>query len=298
MPGSNISNKMDIPTEWEQLKVSGLSGTLLVVGAPDVGKSTFARYLYGRLRASLACVAYLDGDPGQSSLGPPATMTLAMGSDEDKGFPPEGRVWRRFVGAVSPVGHMLPMVIGAARLIQAGREAGARAIVYDTTGLIDPARGGAHLKQAKIDLLRPVVVFAIQEGRELEYLLRPLRRSQQADVIAMHISLAAQRRDPPTRKAYRARQFAQYFGNAQPVTVSWSSISVFPEPVFTLNRLVAMEDAAGFTLGLGIVRQIMQESRKVILLTSMTSLEKVDALRLGDVELDPQTFLDQPVRRE
>ncbi|MFH1627997.1 MAG: Clp1/GlmU family protein [Pseudomonadota bacterium] len=159
---------MDISTEWEQINVSQLSGTLLVVGAPDVGKSTFARYLYGRLRASLPCVAYLDGDPGQSSLGPPTTMTLTL------------------------------------------------------------------IKSS---------------------CSRPLRHIRQVDVVGMHLSPAAQQRDPPTRKAYRARQFAQYFDNAQTITVNWSSVSVFPEPVFTLNRLVAMEDADGFTLGLGIVGQ-------------------------------------------
>ena len=41
---------MDILPEWESIDPTKLRGTLLVVGASDVGKSTFAQYLYGRLR--------------------------------------------------------------------------------------------------------------------------------------------------------------------------------------------------------------------------------------------------------
>jgi hypothetical protein len=46
-----------------------LRGTLMVIGAPDTGKSTFAQYLYRRLCAESRCVAYLDGDPGQEMGG-------------------------------------------------------------------------------------------------------------------------------------------------------------------------------------------------------------------------------------
>ena len=58
-------NNMDILPEWESIDPLQLRGTLLVVGAPDVGKSTFARYLYQRLQESNRRAAYLDGDPVQ-----------------------------------------------------------------------------------------------------------------------------------------------------------------------------------------------------------------------------------------
>jgi polynucleotide 5'-kinase involved in rRNA processing len=68
----------EILPAWEQLGLQSLNGILMVVGASDAGKSTFGRYLFRRLCASSAGVAYLDGDPGQGSLGPPTTMTLAL----------------------------------------------------------------------------------------------------------------------------------------------------------------------------------------------------------------------------
>jgi polynucleotide 5'-hydroxyl-kinase GRC3/NOL9 len=93
---------VEVPHAWTRLSVKQLRGTLIVVGAPDVGKSTFGRYLVERLRAASVCTAYLDGDPGQSIMGPPTTMAVSLGVE------PGPPVYRRFVGAVSPRGHMLP----------------------------------------------------------------------------------------------------------------------------------------------------------------------------------------------
>jgi polynucleotide 5'-kinase involved in rRNA processing len=80
--------KIDIPRQWEQLILTRLHGVLLVIGAPDVGKSTFAQYLFQRLCAESDCAAYLDGDPGQSRLGPPTTMTVAVNLNEINPFHP------------------------------------------------------------------------------------------------------------------------------------------------------------------------------------------------------------------
>jgi polynucleotide 5'-kinase involved in rRNA processing len=66
--GQDVRGKrqdMEILPEWERIDTLQLQGTLLVVGAPDVGKSTFARYLYQRLQESNRRAAYLDGDPVQ-----------------------------------------------------------------------------------------------------------------------------------------------------------------------------------------------------------------------------------------
>jgi polynucleotide 5'-hydroxyl-kinase GRC3/NOL9 len=264
-----------------------------VIGAPDVGKSTFAQYLYRRLSAELGAVAYLDGDPGQSTLGPPATMTLALGSSGDRTFPPQGRRWQRFVGAVTPQGHMLPVVVGASRLVQAAKEAGAEAIIYDTSGLIDPAHGGTALKLAKIELLQPAVIFAIQQAYELESLLVPLRRSRRVRVVDLRPSPAARRRDITARQTHRVSQFKQYFAAARPLRVDWGRLAVFPGLRFVLNGLVALEDADRFTLGLGVVLENNPRARQVTLYTPLGSLDRVDILRLGDLLLDPQTFRDQ-----
>jgi polynucleotide 5'-hydroxyl-kinase GRC3/NOL9 len=292
------NNPAEIPSPWEELPPYKLRGTMMIVGPSDVGKSTFARYLLKRLCKIYPRVAYLDGDPGQSTLGPPATMTLAIAENGDDTFPPQGRRWRKFVGSVSPVGNMLAVLTCAARLLEVAREIEAQAVVYDTTGLVEPALGGIHLKLAKIDLLRPAVLFALQRDKELQNLLLPLHRRRHISVLELSPSSAAQRRDPSVRKAHRAAQFSQYFTSGSQLRVNWTKFAVLPAPRFTLHRLVALEDADGFTIGLGIVVEIDRFCRQVILHTPVDTLNGVEVIRLGDLVVDPVTYEDSPLTRK
>lgn len=268
-----------------------------MLGAPDSGKSTLARYLYGRLCAAGRRAAFLDGDPGQSTLGPPATLTLALGLPGDPSFPPAGPCWRRFVGATSPRGHMLPLVVGAARLVERAREAGADVIVYDTSGLVDPAQGGVNLKWAKIELLQPAVAIAIRRGQELEPLLVPLRRLLGGRLVELQPAAGVQTRDLATRQAHRAAQFARYFAGARPLVLDLKQLAVLPGPVFAFNQVVALEDAAGFLVALGILRRADLQREEVTLWAPNISPSKVAALRAGDLTLDPATYRDQILGR-
>jgi polynucleotide 5'-kinase involved in rRNA processing len=288
----------EMPLSWEELPFSELSGTMMIIGQSDVGKSTFARYLLKRLSKVYPRVAYLDGDPGQSTLGPPATMTLAIAENGDDTFPPQGRRWRKFIGSVSPVGNMLAVLTGAARLLEVAREVEAQVVIYDTTGLVEAAQGGIHLKLAKIDLVRPAVLFALQRKQELQNLLLPLRRRRHILVLEFPPSPAAQQRDASVRKAYRAAQFSQFFTRGSQLRVNWTKFAVLPAPRFILHRLVALEDADGFTLGLGIVVEIDRFSRQVLLRTPVDTLREVEIIRLGDLLVDPVTFEDRPLARK
>jgi len=281
---------IEIPPAWERITLHSLSGVILVVGAPDTGKSTFARYLYRRLYEVHERVAFVDGDMGQATLGPPATMTLALGEPGDETFPPAGPRYRAFVGAVSPRGHMLPTLVGAYKLVQKAREEGATAVVFDTTGLVDPAHGGGELKRAKVELLRPTAVIGIQRRSELEHLLVPLRRSRRTRVVDLPASWTARRREVPIRQEYRTTRFRRTFEGAHTLEVMWQHLAVFPAPVFTPHRLLALEDSAGFTLALGIVTASDPARSTIALYTPLPSLAGVDAIRLGDLALDPHTF--------
>lgn len=283
---------MDIHPSWQAINVETLRGTLLVIGEPDAGKTTFACWLYGALARTGGRTAYLDGDAGQSLLGPPTTMSLVIGAPGDITFPPRLHHRHWFVGHVSPRGHTLPLLVGAQRLADVAWERGVTVLVYDSDGLVDARQGGVTLKHALIDVLRPSVVFAIQHDRELEDILMPLRLSRRARIIDLPASPAVLWRNPATRRANRAQRFAAHFRTAEPIELDWSRLGVFPRPQFLPNQLVALEDSAGFALALGVVVGQDRPARTVSLLTPLSPnrLPDIAALRLGDLTLDPATW--------
>lgn len=285
--------EVQVPPEWERIDFDGVVGVQMVIGAPDAGKSTFARYLYQKSSLSGQKTAFIDGDPGQSVLGPPTMETLIVGKIGDSGFPPREPAWRKFVGSTSPSGHLLPTVVGAGRLCEKARQAGATVIIYDTSGLVDPRLGGLALKHAKIDLLQPRRVYAIQQDKELEPLLGMLRKSQRCELVQLAPTEAVISRDMERRQIFRTEQFAAYFKEAIPQTFRWTQYGIYPAPRFALERLVALEDRDGFTLVLGIVVAINLDRREVTLLAPPVDLNKVRLLNLGDILINPQTFQDR-----
>lgn len=280
----------ELPEPWRKVLGQRWRGLLLVVGAPDTGKSTLSRLLYAGLSRAGIRAALLDGDPGQGSLGPPATMSLQL---PHPGVP-EGRVriWRRFVGSTSPRGHMLPLLVGAARLREVAVQAGAGVVIYDTSGLVDPDQGGVRLKWAKMDLLQPTAVLALQRDRELEPILAPVRRLYADRLWELPVASAARRRDMAVRRTHRAVRFGRYFRQAEEVRVAWSDFAVIPAAAFSRHALVGLEDAGGFLIGLGIVLRVEKETQAVTFLTPVRSWEQVRRLHVGDLWVDPWTFQD------
>jgi polynucleotide 5'-hydroxyl-kinase GRC3/NOL9 len=208
----------------------------------------------------------------------------------------QARLWRWFVGDISPRGHMLPLLVGASRLVQAARQAGAQVVVYDTCGLIDPSQGGLNLKLAKIALLQPSAVVALQRGRELEPLLEPLRRSPGITLYELPVSPAAQERTHEIRRSHRAQQYAAYFTRAALLSLQWTRLAVLPKPSFHLHQVAALTDSQGFAIGLGIIQEIRAATHEIGLWTPVQTLARVHGLQLGDVLLDTMTMQDQRLR--
>ncbi|HSR35520.1 MAG TPA: Clp1/GlmU family protein [Anaerolineae bacterium] len=277
-----------VPPQWKRLGEEDLRGTVMVVGASDTGKSTLARFLYEESCRRGLRSAYLDADMGQSTLGVPTTLNLALaGEAGDACFPPQGPRAAYFVGAVTPRGHMLPTVIGAHRLQQRALSLGADAIVVDTTGLVDQVQGGKALKQWKIELLAPGVVVALQRRRELESILWPLRRDGRVRCVELPVSPYVVARSRETRIARRRERLAHYFENAQPRLVNMRQTAIYDLEHLAIGGLVAFQDADGFLVGLGVVEEVDRLAGTVIARTPLPDLEGVASVRFGAARLDP-----------
>lgn len=273
--------------QWAMLDGEELYGTVLVLGASDTGKSTLARYLFQAIAQRGLRAAYLDSDMGQSTLGLPSTLTLALAREAgDTTFPPGGPQASFFVGAITPRGHMLPTVVGCKRLQDKALALGAEAIVVDTTGLVDRAQGGKALKEWKIELLAPALVLGLQRGSELEPILWPLRREGRLRIMDIRVSPHVVERSRERRIAHRRERLAAYFRRARPHQLTTNKMAVYGVEYLAPGALAALQDAEGLCLGLGVVVEADRRAGSVSLRSPLPGLDGVYSTRFGSVRWD------------
>jgi len=146
-------------------------GLVVLLGAVDTGKTTFALHAANTALARGLKVGVIDADVGQSEIGPPGTVGLALPQSPAA----SAADWRpaalAFVGATSPPGRLLDVVVGTRRMVDEARHRGAELVIVDTSGLVHGA-AALKLKLAKLELLQPTTILALRRGRELDPMLR------------------------------------------------------------------------------------------------------------------------------
>jgi len=194
--------------EWEGLlrEFKKHSGTALLLGATDSGKSTLVKYLTERLIGEGITVSIVDSDIGQSSLGLPGTISMKAFLNESD---IENYTFEKmfFVGTTNPAKQISLLIDGTEKMVDVGREKSAITLV-DTTGLITGEIGRA-LKIGKIKAIKPEYVIALQRQDELEHILRLL---EDFTIHRIGVSMAAKCRSRENRIKYRQKKFLDYFG--------------------------------------------------------------------------------------
>lgn len=270
-------------------------GTAVALGGVDTGKTTFCTMCARvALRIGMS-VAYLDTDVGQSSVGPPTTIGLRFVSgeadlEEESLSRADGMY---FVGSTSPQGHLLPLIVGASKLAQQARDAGADLLMVDTDGLVGGTLGQVY-KFYLMEILRPDWIVGFQRGEELEPILGECRRALPAEVesLPMHPEVRSTTVDERTERR-QARLKAMFELPVHRWKVKPSVFIPAIPPEVDLAHLdgvvVGMEDGKGSCLGLGIL-----EYREGALRMVSTVAEGAKALRLGSVRVT-QEFLTHRV---
>ena len=289
----NRESRIEVAEGWHEHAVESWEDPILIVGATDSGKTTFARYLYRRLLASVDRVAFIDLDPGQNAFGLPTTAGMGLGTREGAGFPPEEGRRQLFTCGTSPVGHEARVLSALHTLTREARAQGAGRIVVDTSGFVDVAHGAAALKWAKVDLLRPCTVVAFQRGTELHPIIEPWRHCSDVTLIELPVSDQVRRRSREARRAYRTRCYRRYFAHARRIPLHFADVALYAPGPWARQQLIALEDADGYLLALAVIDAISEAV--VWLTTPLSSSDEVAAIRMGDIKLDPTTFEDEHV---
>ncbi len=220
------SAQFDIPHSWRPALDAARDGAvLLVLGETDSGKSTLTAVLAEEARRAGRATYVVDADVGQSSIGPPACVGLGCIDVELSRLDSVPPLGIDFVGACSPVKHLLQTATSTAVMAEAARREGAQTTIVDTTGLVGGGIARA-LKGAKIRLVAPDFVVALQREDEIEHLVAPYRTKATPRVLRLSVSRAAKTRSREERAARRQRRFASYFTDGTRVQIPWDGAPI------------------------------------------------------------------------
>lgn len=275
-------------------RLRGTPGMVMLIGAPDTGKTTIGKLLLGDALAAGLTAAYVDGDVAASTVGPPACAGLRwVRSEHDLATLGEADELR-FVGSTEPQAVVLPHVVAISSLVQEAR-AEAEFVLLDTAGIVSGVVGQT-LKYHLWELCRPDLVIALHRGDELEPMVGMLRRFLSARVALAEPHPDVRVLSPVERYEQRAHAFAEALGD--PLQRWRVQTTVFaptlPEE-FDRTRLesmlVGVQDDKGRCLGLGVL-----EVTDGVVRVATRHGDEMRGLRLGSMRVDLRTFDTQRVR--
>lgn len=225
-----------IPQSWarafeELLASSGKPVSALVLGAVDSGKSSFCTYIANRLLREKRKVAVLDGDLGQSDIGPPCTVayTFIMKPVTDLfNLNTKSAV---FIGVTSPSTVINKVVEGLAALKEGMLANNPDFIIVNTDGWIDE-EDAVYYKIKLVETLNPDVIFYIQKKDELATILNALEKFRK---IAIEYPAAIGQRSMEKRKNLRELGYTKYLRNSKVQSLPLSWLKVEESDVFGLN---------------------------------------------------------------
>lgn len=269
-------------------------GVVLLLGAADTGKTTFARQLLAAAITAGKTAAFVDADIAESTVGPPTCVGLKWIRDpvDLERLAEADRL--QFVGSIKTSGLVLQQVVATAVLVNQARQE-VDLVVVDTSGAVSGVTGQT-LKYHKTELTRPEVVVAFQRGEEMGPIVGMLRRFFGAEVEEVSVAQSIVSATPHERNAARVKHFqAELTPPLQPwrvrSTVFAPTLPAGLDPARLDAMLVGLQDGEGSTLGLGVLQE---EDEIVRVLTNHG--EGMRGLRLGSMRIDLETFAVTPVR--
>jgi polynucleotide 5'-hydroxyl-kinase GRC3/NOL9 len=256
-----------IPKTW-RLAAEALTemrvGVVLVVGAADVGKSTFCTYVANELLSKRLAVRVIDADIGQADIGPPATVSCAEPSDHLPSLLDLKPDRLMFIGHVTP-SHVESRLIDATKRLIDSNAGCSSLTIINTDGWVL----GSDAIRYKINLIssiEPDLVIGISTDSELHPILS-LSRVRSMTVHAAKEVLERSRSDRRTIRQFGYRRFLDG-GSLKKIRLDMIRIckpKTFPTLQVPLNSefknlLVGLSDENGYLLQIGILMDVDADS--------------------------------------
>jgi len=253
-----------IPSSWrlaaltlEQMQ----EGKVVILGPPDVGKSTLCVYLVNKLLQGGHSLCVIDADIGQTDMGAPTTITCAAPTQPITSLQEMLPDKRLFIGDISPSGVEQKLINGIERLSAKSEKL---LTIINTDGWVADLNAIPY----KINLLTgvtPNLVLGVAYSNELEPILGGVR------FHSMRIDAAkdALKRSSVDRRSVRIGAYRRFLEGAITRRVSLEKVQLcFPSrfpPVGKLdqralsNLIVGILDDEDYLAEIGILIGIERE---------------------------------------
>jgi polynucleotide 5'-hydroxyl-kinase GRC3/NOL9 len=270
----------------------------MVLGKVDSGKTSFCTYLMNRLINEKQKVAILDGDLGQSDIGPPCTVAYVFVSKPVTdlcGLKAENAF---FVGATSPSKALNKAIKGITLLKAEILGKAADLVVVNTDGWVE-GEEAVKYKSRLADELNPDVIFCIQQKDELAPLLITLEKFRKTTIES---PLNAKQRSREKRRNLRELGYIKYLTDAKVKSLPLKLLATEEQSVVLTMRgeegglLLGLYDSQRKFLGIGILREVNYLRRTLKVFTPVS--EKPSSIMLGKVRLDENLKEIPPISEE
>jgi polynucleotide 5'-hydroxyl-kinase GRC3/NOL9 len=279
-----------IPTSWDKpleaiLSVQKKPVVALVLGKIDSGKSSYCTYLINKLVDGRCRVAVLDGDLGQSDVGPSGTVGYAVTSKPVTELCDLKLENAFFIGVTSPIVAIARTIEGLSALKAEIFQRPVDFVVVNTDGWVagDIAVG---YKTALVKELKPDVIVGVQVVDELDELISNMEQT----VLTVEPSSSLRERTAEKRKSLREMTYARYLKGAKLQCYPMSQLAIEPRDALPKNQapekgmLVGLYGSEGKFSGIGVLREINQIRRVLKVQTAVST--KPSRIVIGKVCLD------------
>jgi polynucleotide 5'-hydroxyl-kinase GRC3/NOL9 len=216
-----------VPVSWsksceEFLSLETMPITAMVLGTVDSGKTSFCTYLANKILRKKRKVVVLDGDLGQSDIGPPSTVAYAFVSQSITDLFSLRAKNALFIGDTSPSKVTDKVMYALVTLKKEALANNAEVVVINTDGWIE-AECAVNYKIQLAEKLDPDVVFFIQQRNELAPLISGLEKFKK---IVVESPSAIRQRDIEKRRSLRELGYIKYLGNpkVQSLSLNWLKV--------------------------------------------------------------------------
>lgn len=251
-----------IPVSWKKpldaiLGLQKRPVVVMILGTADSGKSSLCTYLLNTLVDGKCKVAVLDGDLGQSDIGPSATVGYALTAKPAMDLYDLKLKNTFFVGVTSPIMATVKAIEGLAAMKAEILQQPVDFVLVNTDGWVT-GDAAVKYKTALTSTLKPDVIVGVQVQDELV----PLIAGLDSPVVVVEASSALNPRTAEKRKSLREMTYARFLKNAKLQCYPKSQVTIEHRNDIPKNQepkkgiLVGLCGRGSKFLGIGVLREI------------------------------------------